>query len=695
VETIQDPERHDMSTSASIARIDSLNDRAWALRNSDLERALQLAEDACRLAGQIDYPRGSGYGLRTIGWCKVQHSEHNAALSVSERALHIFEEIEDDVGAASALNTIGNVAMFTGRFDDALVAHRRALRLREEIGDVAEQAGSLNNIGLVHWRLGALDEALRSCLRARDLYAESNDTVGYHSALNNLGLIYQELGEYPLSMECYRKILAGLEDEDQGTIRAMMYIGIATIYRLMDEHTAALTFLKDALRLNQEVGHVHGQAVALHNLGIAHNQLGNESQADECYRQALDLHVRIGNRQEEALILNNLGYVQENRGNSETAGKCFERALEISREIGSRPNEVRALFNIGNLLTRRGNPGDALPYLLEGHRLAEETGAGQDIADAHELLHACYKAMGEFEQALEHHERYHEQTSRLFNEESDRRLRNMQALHQVEQSRREAEIYRLRSVELAGMNASLERATRLKSDLLSVAAHDLGSPLSGIQRFADDLLRESRLPSSSTDGIRSIRAAAVEMQAIIHNLLVMAAIEDGELIVERRSLDLARIVRGVVERYRPIAAEKGQRLEIDRDGECEVVGDAIRLREVVDNLLSNAVKYSPRNTMIRLRLSVSGTSAVLAVEDQGPGLTPDDRERLFGRFQRLSARPTGGESSTGLGLWIVRQLVELHGGSVRVESEPGHGSRFLVELRSSEPETGKVGVETI
>jgi len=101
---------------------------------------------------------------------------------------------------------------------------------------------------------------------------------------------------------------------------------------------------------------------------------------------------------------------------------------------------------------------------------------------------------------------------------------------------------------------------------------------------------------------------------------------------------------------------------------------------VLDNIVSNAVKYSPRSSIVRLRVRKKGAAVRIEVEDQGPGIRPDEMPRLFERFSRLSTEPTGGEHSTGLGLYIVKNLVTLMRGTVWAESEPGAGARFVVEL---------------
>jgi signal transduction histidine kinase len=111
-----------------------------------------------------------------------------------------------------------------------------------------------------------------------------------------------------------------------------------------------------------------------------------------------------------------------------------------------------------------------------------------------------------------------------------------------------------------------------------------------------------------------------------------------------------------------------------------VTGDAARLAQITANLVSNAIKYSPRNAIVWITLARDGRRVRFQVRDQGPGISPENQAQLFRPFSRLSAQPTGGESSHGLGLSIVHDLVRLHDGSISVESAPGHGAAFIVEL---------------
>jgi signal transduction histidine kinase len=178
----------------------------------------------------------------------------------------------------------------------------------------------------------------------------------------------------------------------------------------------------------------------------------------------------------------------------------------------------------------------------------------------------------------------------------------------------------------------------------------------------------------------AVHDASRRMLEIVNSLLTTAALDRG-LELRRSTVDLARLAATVLDEHGEKAADKGQRLLLESDQDCSAVVDHDRMRQVVDNLVSNAIKFSPRGTDVHVVVRGHNGGVRLEVRDHGPGLTAEDLQRAFGRFARLSARPTGGEAATGLGLSIVKGLVELHGGRVWIESAgPGRGAAFIVEL---------------
>jgi signal transduction histidine kinase len=170
------------------------------------------------------------------------------------------------------------------------------------------------------------------------------------------------------------------------------------------------------------------------------------------------------------------------------------------------------------------------------------------------------------------------------------------------------------------------------------------------------------------------------------NALIADAMNDAlDISIRREPLDLATLVADVAEANRPLAERKRQEIVVSGPKSLIAAGDPDRLRDAIDNLVSNAVKYSPPEGAIAITLGRADRETVINVRDSGPGLSPEDLGRLFGRFQRLSAKPTGGEASTGLGLSIAKRIVDLHGGRLTAESGRSEGGAvFTIALPDPE-----------
>lgn len=234
--------------------------------------------------------------------------------------------------------------------------------------------------------------------------------------------------------------------------------------------------------------------------------------------------------------------------------------------------------------------------------------------------------------------------------------------------------------ELRMTNQALDEANDFKIQMLSIVAHDLKNPLNVILNCADMLGESASEGSLEQTMIHSVHGSADRMVRLIHDLLDSAAIELGKMSIEPEPFDWGLQVVRVADSYREAIVHKRQALDIHGVEPCVVMGDEERLWQVADNLLSNAMKYSSLGGRIIVCCKRETNSVRLSVQDFGPGLTDDDKAKLFGHFQRLSAQPTAGETSSGIGLSIVKKIVELHKGKIWVESEVGKGATFIVEL---------------
>lgn len=235
--------------------------------------------------------------------------------------------------------------------------------------------------------------------------------------------------------------------------------------------------------------------------------------------------------------------------------------------------------------------------------------------------------------------------------------------------------------ELQQTNVALQEALEQKSELLGIAAHDLKNPLFGIRGLTEILIERDDLDEGMRRKLNLIHNSADETLKLINDLLESVAASSGQVQLEMEDLNMVSVGEWVVHGFEAQAENKDQELTfIAKHPHCPIRADQRRLREAMSNLVSNAIKYSPYESTIQVEVDCRDDMATFAVRDEGPGLSEDEQENVFEPFQRLSPEPTGGEASSGLGLYIVKQLVELHDGTVHVESQPGEGSTFTLAI---------------
>ena len=238
-------------------------------------------------------------------------------------------------------------------------------------------------------------------------------------------------------------------------------------------------------------------------------------------------------------------------------------------------------------------------------------------------------------------------------------------------------------LELKHARERLREMNEEKNEFMGIAAHDLRNPLSAIQGYAEMIIEDAQsLAHRDLEGNgQRIREAAKRMTEMVQNFLDANRIERGELKLNMAISDLSPLLQSVLETQSPHATAKGQMIQLELPPTPTLaLADVSITFQVFENLVSNAVKYSPPGKKIFVRLKAETGVVRFEVEDQGPGLSKEDQKKLFGKFARLSAKPTGGEHSTGLGLSIVKRLVEAMNGKVWCESELGMGAKFIVTI---------------
>lgn len=243
------------------------------------------------------------------------------------------------------------------------------------------------------------------------------------------------------------------------------------------------------------------------------------------------------------------------------------------------------------------------------------------------------------------------------------------------------------NIKLVELNEELVQLNQMKNEFLGIAAHDLKNPLWAIQELSQMIEKDYQEISQEevVEYAQMISVSSQQMFELISNLLDVNRIESGKMRLSPKTIDLWPLLQRLVKDYRERAKAKDIQLQFAvPETPFDAYVDEHSIRQVLDNLLSNAVKYSPTGKSVSVHLSQYEQTIRCTIQDEGPGLSKTDQEQLFGKFMRLTPEPTGGEHSTGLGLFIVKKFVEAMNGKVWCESELGKGSTFVIELPISQ-----------
>ncbi len=250
----------------------------------------------------------------------------------------------------------------------------------------------------------------------------------------------------------------------------------------------------------------------------------------------------------------------------------------------------------------------------------------------------------------------------------------------TERKQAEAERERLLARESAA-RAEAEEANRLKDEFLAIVSHELRTPLTAILGWVQ-MLRTGSLPAEKRErALETVERNARAQAQLIEDLLDVSRILSGKMRLEVEPVEMGKVVEGALESVRPAAEAKGLKLQAALDSTGTVMGDAQRLQQVVWNLLSNAVKFTPKGGRVQVFVERRDSSVEITVADTGQGISPDFLPHVFERFRQASGGTTRKYGGLGLGLSIVKHLVEAHGGTLSVASEgEGKGATFVVRL---------------
>ncbi len=505
---------------------------------------------------------------------------------------------------------------------------------------------------------------------------------------------------------------------------------IANTYGSLGQYDEALKFHARALDIQQQRGDQEQVGRVLHNIGVIYRQAGDPARALDTHLRALEIREQVGIRRSIARTLENIGQDYYGLGDLERAMTYYQRSLPIWEELGNKRGLANTLISIGKLHRQRGRYAAAHEALERALALATEASVKLSRSDALQELVETHRAQGRYREALEALQEYQGILVENFNEENSRTIAEMQTRFDADQKEREIELLRhqqaLQAVELErqrGTRRALvggfglvllilflvfnrfrlkarealmvetvkqERETsdrlreidQLKDEFLANTSHELRTPLYGIIGLAESLIDGATggLPEATKKNLSMIVQSGRRLSHLVGDILDFSKLRHQSLELDPRPVDLRPLVDVVLTLSRPLVGWKALKLSNQVSAELPPAdADENRLQQVLHNLVGNAVKFTESGS-IEVSAAIEDERIVVRVTDTGIGIPEAQQERIFDAFEQAEASVEREVGGTGLGLAVTRQLVELHGGEIHVESTPGEGSAFFFTL---------------
>jgi signal transduction histidine kinase len=549
------------------------------------------------------------------------------------------------------------------------------------------------------------------------------------SALLGLGLVLSEQGKFDKELQKYLEAMPYVEVLGDQRLKTLVLMRLAGLYHSTKNYARSDSLYTEAQRQCTRKDDNDLLATLYNNRGVLYEEMRQSERALEAYRHGLEIDLRLGRKQRIGRFYNNIGEVFMGRNQFDSALVYQRRALDLYEQIGYNSGLANLLGTIALTQNKQRMFSEAVISARRALSFAEPSDFKKEKLVAYQALSDAFAGLGDYRSSLA----MFKQVAAL--QDSMYSIASAQKLAELETAQKEQEIRLLISQKaqeniirnaliagalvLAGVavvfirgnnrrkrdntrlaelndklfdaNEELSLLTSEKDEILNIVTHGLKSNIFGVRSIADSMttaLADDAVPKNAVplaEMSRTISRSATQMFSLVTNLLTVNTAEQGLLKPTLVQTDVAAALREVCEQFRDFAAVKNITLrEMSPSAETgtqfTALADEQMLREILENLLSNAVKYSPQGKSIDAVLRVQGNAVRIEIRDEGEGISPSDMPKLFGKFARLSAQPTGGEHSTGLGLSIVKKMVEAMNGRVWCESEFGRGATFIVEL---------------
>ncbi len=573
--------------------------------------------------------------------------------------------------------------------------------------------------GHVHYLTSDHQTAIQHFLVALPLFERDlTDPFGKAQVLSGIAGAYLSLGDFEPALEHALQALATAEQIGNQRQIAWCHYALATGYLEFGDLPRAREYFQASLDIFRQLKLDVGIGRGLSGIGSVLTRQSKLEEAERHLTEALDLFEQAENKIGMARARNDLGNVFDLRGEYDKALDYYRQALVLRQELGMKQAQATSLIAIGRVLGRMGDSDDALEHLHRALTLAMEIRSKVRQYQANLALSEVYEGLGEHDNALAHYKMFHELREQVTGDEATVRIKNIEIASEVERSERDAEIERLRNVDLRDKNSELEQllvelqttqAQLVQSEkmaalgnLVAGIAHELNTPVGALHSAVDiagrciDIIIEEMSKAESIDDLKTSLRLQRSVKALSENNAVAVSVGERmtRIVNSLKSfvqLDAARwrefdLHEGLDATLTLLESQIRQRITIEkRYGDLPLVGCyPTEINQMFMHLLSNAAQAIHEDGRITITTSANNSHVTIAIDDTGVGISEQQLASLFDpNFSRKGSRV-----KAGLGLFTSYNIVKKHRGDIAVRSTQGEGSSFTVTLPITAPGRG-------
>lgn len=568
-------------------------------------------------------------------------------------------------------------------WENGLATAYKATELCTEYCFEKELAWSLEEMARAYLGMGNLTSAKQKYCAIIPFYMpDSYNKLAY--IYSTIGVLEFRLGNYNTSLDYHTQAIQYAERDGDLRVRSITYANIVSTYEKLKRKEEALIYSKRSLKMLKQLKKPFETAVAYMNLGVIMMGQNNLSLAISNTKKALRLFSTGPMSENYISCCTNIASLYLNMHQHVISERYLEMAIKACTQFG--PTILLAYINLlyAKIHNEKNQDVTALQYCEKALIVAEQYQEKEIIMETYSSFASIYADMEDYKNAYQSSIKRRKIAEELFSKELTDKIAILQAKFNIQQKENETRFLLEKNEKLENLitvieeqNRELEETNKAKDTILNIVSHDLKNTIGGIQSATDILLSYNSFGKEERNYLDIIKQASVRAFTMVNDILDADRIQGQDYKLELTHTNLNMLLQGYYSTFIMMVEAKKQNFNLTLpDYTIHIKLNGNRFWQILLNLMSNAIKFTTEGGSIQLSVAKDDQQCIIKLKDTGIGIAKSDFDILFTRFTKASRRGTQGEMSTGLGLSIVKRLVELHNGKITLESVVGKGTTF-------------------